>query len=64
MKKEVMERKYYYHWCPKNRLIDLLERLLDEKEFLSDGGIRALSKYHEKNPYSVTVDGHTYTHSV
>ena len=42
-------------------MIDLLKPLLDEEEFLSDGGIRALSKYHEKNPYSVTVDGHTYT---
>ena len=46
---------------PKERLIDLLQRLLDEDEFLSEGGIRALSKYHEKNPYSVTVDGHIYT---
>jgi hypothetical protein len=45
----------------KERLVSLLERLLDEDEFLSDGGIRALSKYHEKNPYSVKVDGHTYT---
>ncbi len=45
----------------RERLVSLLERLLDEDEFLSDGGIRALSKYHEKNPYSVKVDGHTYT---
>ena len=46
---------------PRERLIDLLRRLLDEKEFLSDGGIRALSKYHEENPYSVTVDGNIYS---
>ncbi|MEI9947070.1 MAG: glucosidase [Chitinophagaceae bacterium] len=46
---------------PKDRLIDILKRLLDESEFLSDGGIRALSKYHEKNPYSVTVEGNTYS---
>ncbi len=46
---------------PKDRLIDLLQRLLDEDEFLSDGGIRALSKYHEKNPYSVVVEGNTYS---
>ena len=61
MKKEVMMEKHYYHWCQKNRLIDLLKRLLDEEEFLSDGGIRALSKYHEENPYSVTVEGNTYS---
>jgi hypothetical protein len=46
---------------PKDRLIDLLQRLLDEDEFLSDGGIRALSKYHDKNPYSVVVEGNTHT---
>jgi hypothetical protein len=45
----------------RERLGYLMERLLDEKEFLSQGGIRALSKYHEENPYSVTIDGHIYT---
>jgi hypothetical protein len=34
--------------------------LLSEDEFLSGGGIRALSKYHEANPYSVTIDGTRY----
>lgn len=42
---------------PKERLVNLLDRLLDEEGFLSDGGIRALSKYHEKHPYSVEVEG-------
>jgi hypothetical protein len=46
---------------PKDRLIDLVQRLVDESEFLSEGGIRALSKYHEKNPYSVVVEGNTYS---
>jgi hypothetical protein len=46
---------------PKERLIDLLKRLLDEEGFLSDGGIRALSKYHDEKPYSVVVEGNTYT---
>jgi len=45
---------------PKDRLVFLLQRLLHEDEFLSDGGIRALSKYHKANPYSVTIDGETY----
>lgn len=45
----------------RDRLIDILKRLLDESEFLSNGGIRALSKYHEKHPYSVVVEGNTYS---
>ncbi len=44
----------------KDRLIHLLHRLLNEEEFLSGGGIRALSKYHQANPYSVTIDGTKY----
>ena len=42
---------------PRERLIPILQRLVDEAEFLSEGGIRALSKYHEANPYSVEIEG-------
>lgn len=45
---------------PKERLVHLLQRLLHEAEFLSDGGIRALSKHHEENPYTVTINGISY----
>lgn len=44
----------------KERLVFLLNRMLNEEEFLSCGGIRALSKHHEKNPYTVVVDGEEY----
>ena len=42
------------------RLRRILTRMLDEKEFLSPFGIRALSKYHEDNPYIVKVEGREY----
>jgi hypothetical protein len=45
---------------PRERLVALLQRLLNEAEFLSPCGIRALSKYHEANPYSVTIEGTEY----
>jgi len=45
----------------KERLVHLLKRLLNEDEFLSDGGIRALSKHHREHPYSVVIDGTHYT---
>ncbi len=55
------EEKILISLIPKNKLTALLKRLLSETEFLSEGGIRALSKYHEKNPYSVTIEGHVYS---
>jgi hypothetical protein len=39
------------------RLRRVLRYMLDENEFLSPFGIRALSKYHERNPYVLGVNG-------
>lgn len=44
---------------PKARLEKLLKALLDEKEFLSQGGIRSISKIHE-NGYSVRINGEEF----
>ncbi len=43
------------------RMNKLLEKILDDEEFLSDYGVRALSKYHEKHPYTFNVAGHKLT---
>lgn len=40
------------------RLEQILKRLLDEEEFLSEHGIRSLSKYHEKHPFVLEHHGH------
>jgi len=39
------------------RMKCLLKYMLDENEFLSDYGIRSVSKYHLNNPYVVNVNG-------
>jgi len=44
---------------PRERLEKLLSALLDEKEFLSQGGIRSISKIHEHG-YSVNIDGQEF----
>jgi hypothetical protein len=40
-----------------HRMKRLLTRMLDETEFLSDYGIRAISKHHDQHPYVFGVNG-------
>jgi hypothetical protein len=41
----------------RDRLRRILRVMLDETEFLSDYGVRSLSKFHEHNPYVLQLDG-------
>jgi hypothetical protein len=43
-----------------NRLRRILSKMLDENEFLSPYGVRALSRYHADHPYGFTVSGQDY----
>jgi len=42
----------------RKQLTRVLTRMLDENEFFSQHGVRALSRYHKDHPYEVQVDGH------
>jgi hypothetical protein len=44
-----------------DRLRRILARMLDESEFLSPYGIRALSRYHADHPYALHIQGQDYS---
>lgn len=43
------------------RMKATLKYLLDEKEFLSEYGIRSVSKFHQNNPFSCSLNGKKYS---
>ncbi|CAL1707039.1 unnamed protein product [Somion occarium] len=44
----------------KERLVRILEKMLNEDEFLSEHGIRSLSKVHKEQPWGMDVHGQRY----
>jgi hypothetical protein len=44
----------------RERLERVLRRVFDETEFLSPFGIRSLSRYHERHPFEMEVQGRTH----
>ncbi|MBW7940982.1 MAG: glucosidase, partial [Candidatus Kuenenia stuttgartiensis] len=44
-----------------HRMKHLLKRMLDESEFLSDYGVRALSRYHLEHPFVLHFNGNTFS---
>ena len=43
-----------------HRVKCLLRRMLDEQEFLSDYGVRSLSRFHRDHPFEMNVKGETF----
>jgi hypothetical protein len=44
----------------RSKLQRILQRMLDENEFFSPHGIRAVSKYHQEHPYTLELGGQQY----
>ena len=44
----------------RTKLRRVLARMLDKDEFLSDHGLRSVSKYHQQHPYVLRIDGQEY----
>jgi len=58
MRTRGMEERRLLSVVPRDRLRRVLHVMLDEKEFLSPYGVRALSAFHRAHPYTLVVDGH------
>ncbi len=56
-----MKARRLFSVVDETRLRRLLSRMLDPNEFLSDGGLRSVSKFHAQNPLTVHLDGHSWT---
>jgi hypothetical protein len=61
MADEGMESRRLFSIADREQLERILRVMLDESEFLSPYGIRALSRYHKEHPYSLEVAGDTHS---
>ncbi len=55
------EERFMLTTVRKDRLERVLQRFLCRDEFLADHGIRGLSKYHEAQPYTLSIEGETFS---
>ncbi|KAJ7072348.1 glycoside hydrolase family 63 protein [Mycena amicta] len=60
MKVPGKEQRLLMALASKERLVKILEKMLDESEFLSEYGIRSLSKRHKEHPWGMDVNGQRY----
>ena len=54
-----MKQRHLLSLLRGHRMKRLLRRMLDETEFLSDFGVRAISRHHLDHPYDFRANGHT-----
>ena len=55
-----MEQRRLLSIVNERQLRRILHRVFDEDEFLSPHGVRSLSKFHERHPYVLPIDGTTF----
>jgi hypothetical protein len=60
MQKQGREKRHILALVNKNRLERILRYMLSETEFLSDYGIRSVSRFHKTNPYVFETDGNRH----
>jgi hypothetical protein len=60
LKRRGREDRILLSLVDEDKLRRILGRMLSEKEFLADYGIRSLSKHHKSHPYSMVVNGQKF----
>jgi len=60
MQKPGQSQRFMLTTVRKGRLERVLQKFLNESEFLAEHGIRGVSKYHADHPYSITIAGETF----
>ncbi|KAF2862499.1 hypothetical protein K470DRAFT_275227 [Piedraia hortae CBS 480.64] len=61
MKRRGKDERLLLSLVNEDRLRSILKYMLSEDEFLSDHGIRSLSRYHQDHPVSMEVNGQKYS---
>jgi hypothetical protein len=56
-----VEGRHLLALVDETKLRRILEKMLDEDRFLGPHGIRSVSKWHQENPYTLDLDGQSYT---
>ena len=60
MQKPGQSQRFILTTVRKDRLERVLQKFLNESEFLAEHGIRGVSKFHSDHPYSITLAGETF----